>query len=129
MHISNRTNVNLYVLTAGNSSIIITITWMSNIFNIEHYGSSLVASVNIFSYVCLKSSQNYSDINLLFCFVLGFMLNVVTGDHYKFVSWSIGRSSYFISLLLMFLFVRNLSFGIYLWCSLSGITSVDTKYG
>jgi len=87
---------------------------MSNIFNIEHYGSSLVASVNIFSYVCLKSSQNYSDINLLFCFVLGFMLNVVTGDHYKFVSWSIGRSSYFISLLLMFLFVRNLSFGIYL---------------
>ena len=35
----------------------------------------------------------------------GYMLNVVTGENFKFVPWGIGRSSYFISLLLMFLFV------------------------
>lgn len=39
----------------------------------------------------------------------GYMLNVVTGDHYKFVSWGVGRSSYFISLLLMFLFTISIS--------------------
>lgn len=37
------------------------------------------------------------------------MLNVVTGDHYKFVSFGIGRSSYFISLFLMFLFTISIS--------------------
>ena len=47
-----------------------------------------------------------------FCFnktvfaFIGYMLNVVTGDHYKFVSWGIGRGSYLVSLTLMFLFVR-----------------------
>ncbi|XP_066932012.1 membralin-like [Clytia hemisphaerica] len=39
----------------------------------------------------------------------GFMLNVMTGEHYKFVPWGIGRSSYFISLLLMFLFTISIS--------------------
>jgi len=39
----------------------------------------------------------------------GYMLNVVTGDHYKFVSWGMGRSSYFVSLLLMFLFTISIS--------------------
>jgi len=39
----------------------------------------------------------------------GYMLNVVTGDHYKFVSWGIGRGSYVISLLLMFLFTVSIS--------------------
>ncbi|XP_057300168.1 membralin-like [Hydractinia symbiolongicarpus] len=39
----------------------------------------------------------------------GYMLNVVTGDHYKFVPWGIGRGSYVISLLLMFLFTISIS--------------------
>ena len=57
---------------------------------------------------------------LIICFnetmlaFIGYMLNVVTGDHYKFVSWGIGRGSYLVSLTLMFLFVSMKNYSFYI---------------
>ena len=39
------------------------------------------------------------------CFFVGYLRNVVTGDHFRFVSMWMARTSYLVALVLMFIFV------------------------
>lgn len=55
----------------------------------------------------------------------GFVRNVVTGEHYRFVSSWMARSSYVAALLIMILFVRKFYFTYHLWCTILLITSIS----
>ena len=59
--------------------------------------------------------EPFLTVDLLFYFILnfisifffsqGYMKNVISGEHYKFVTMWMGRTSYTVSFLLMFVFV------------------------
>ena len=41
----------------------------------------------------------------IFSYLAGYLRNVVTGDHFRFVSMWMARTSYLVALVLMFIFV------------------------
>ena len=45
--------------------------------------------------------------NCLHFVFTGYLRNVVTGDHFRFVSMWMARTSYLVALVLMFIFVSN----------------------
>ena len=50
----------------------------------------------------------YFNDNHLHSYVAGYLRNVVTGDHFRFVSMWMARTSYLVALVLMFIFVSKL---------------------
>ena len=86
-------------------SIIVVFWWCTflRLYSMYRNSSSVIQVVISSTYHC----KNCGLVTVIVCCIAGYLRNVVTGEHYRFVSMWMARSSYLAAAFIMLIFVSK----------------------